>query len=71
MEQARHDRAPVGYSHFVDYAVPMDEPYLLAHYANKRGARSDILSRSLNIAGQAQTLNSGQRRKAAQASGRR
>ncbi len=35
VEQARHDRAPVGYSHFVDYAVLMDEPYLLAHYVNK------------------------------------
>ena len=35
VEQARHDRAPVGYSHFVDYAVLMDEPYLLAHYIYK------------------------------------
>ena len=35
VEQARHDRAPVGYSHFVDYAVLMDEPYLLANYVNK------------------------------------
>ncbi len=25
----------MGYSHFVDYAVLMDEPYLLAHYVYK------------------------------------
>jgi hypothetical protein len=32
VEQARHDRAPVEYSHFEDYAVLMDEAYLLARY---------------------------------------
>jgi hypothetical protein len=47
VEQARHDRAPVEYSHFVDYAVLMDEAYLLARYVTEdpsSGFESEWLS---------------------------
>jgi hypothetical protein len=47
VEQARHDRAPVEYSHFEDYAVLMGEAYLLAHYViedPRSGFESEWLS---------------------------